>query len=52
MFGKQVENSILNFSRSKNLVVRDGKVVRLERKNPVTRWFSKVWKKTFDYYNE
>ena len=52
MFGKQVENSILNFSKSKYLVVREGKVVRLERKNLVTRWFSKVWKKTFDYYNE
>jgi hypothetical protein len=52
MFGKQVNNSILNFSKSKNLIVREGKVVRLERKNPVTRWLSKVWHKAFYYYNE
>jgi hypothetical protein len=52
MFGIQVDNAFLNFSRSKNLIVRGGKVVRLERKNPVTRWLSKVWKETFDYYNE
>lgn len=52
MFGRQVDNSILNFSKSKNLIVREGKVVRLERKNPLTRWLSKVWKRTFDYYND
>jgi hypothetical protein len=52
MFGKQVDNSILNFSKSKKIIVRNGKVVRLERINPVTKWLSKVWKKMFDYYNE
>jgi hypothetical protein len=50
MYGNQVGTSIINFSKSKNLVVRDGKVVRLERKNPLTRWFSKVWKSIFSYY--
>lgn len=50
--GKQPDTSIINFSKSKNLIVREGKVVRLERKNPITRWFAKLWKKTFGYYND
>ncbi|WP_417858781.1 hypothetical protein [Xanthomarina gelatinilytica] len=52
MNGRPVETAILNFTKSKNMVVRHGKVVRLERKNPFTRWISKAWKQMWDYYNE
>ncbi|WP_197463461.1 hypothetical protein [Cochleicola gelatinilyticus] len=52
ILGNPVETSIINFSNSKNLVVREGKVVRLERKNPFTRWLSKFWKQTWGYYYE
>lgn len=52
MNGRPVETTILNFTKSKNMVVRHGKVVRLERKNPFTRWLSKAWKQMWDYYNE
>ena len=52
MLGQQVDNAVINFSKSKNLVVRDGKVVRLERKNPFTRWLSKTWKSFWGYYNK
>ena len=52
MFGKQVDNAIIDFSKSKNLVVRDGIVIRLERKNKLMRWFSKTWKSFYDYYEE
>lgn len=43
MYGKPVENGIIDFTKSKNLIVREGKIVRLERKNPVTRWLYKNW---------
>lgn len=52
MFGKQVENAIIDFTRSKNLVIRDGILIRLERKNKVLRWLSMAWKSYFDYYIE
>lgn len=52
MLGKQVDNAIIDFSKSKNLVVRDGIVIRLERKNKLMRWFSKTWKSFFGYYEE
>lgn len=52
MFGKQVDNAIINFSKNKNLVVKDGKVVRLERKNTVTKYLSKKWKSFWGYYYE
>jgi hypothetical protein len=52
MLGKQVDNAIIDFSKSKNLVVRDGIVLRLERKNKLMRWFSKTWKSIFLYYEE
>jgi hypothetical protein len=52
MFGKQVDNAIIDFSKSKNLVVRDGIVIRLERKNKIMRWFSKTWKNFLGYYEE
>jgi hypothetical protein len=52
MLGKPVETGCINFSNSKNLIVRNGKVVRLERKNPLTRSLSKLWKKIFNSYNE
>lgn len=51
MYGKQIEDGTINFSGSKNLVVRGGKVVRLERKNFITRFMSNSFKKFFgDYY--
>lgn len=52
MFGKLVENAIINFSNNRNLVVRDGKAIRLERKNAVTRYLSKKWKRFWSYYEE
>ena len=33
MFGEQVENAVINFSKTKNLVVKDGVVIGLEWKN-------------------
>lgn len=52
MFGKQVDNAIIDFTKSKNLVVRDGILIRLERKNKVLRWLSKTWKSFFGNYEE
>lgn len=52
MFGKPVGNSIINLSKTKNIVVRDGILIRQERKNKFTRWLSKTWKTMFDYYEE
>ncbi|MDR0368892.1 MAG: hypothetical protein LBH82_07140 [Bacteroidales bacterium] len=39
MYGKQIDNAILNFSKSKNLIIRDGIVIRLEWKNKIFKWF-------------
>jgi len=39
MFGKQIDNAIINFSKSKNLLVSGGIVIRLEWKNKILRWF-------------
>ena len=39
MFGKQIDNAILNFSKTKNLIIRDGIVLRREWKNKILRWF-------------
>ena len=52
IFGKQVDNAIINFSKSKNLIVRDGIVVRLERKNKIARALSKYCKEIFTVYHE
>jgi hypothetical protein len=52
MYGKPVFNAVINFSRKKKLIVRDGMVVRFERKNPITRWLSKMNKKIFSNYYE
>jgi hypothetical protein len=52
MHGNQLDNGIINFSKSKILIVREGKVVRLEGKNPVSGWFSKAGKKLMGYYYE
>ena len=52
ILGRQVDNAIIDFSKTKNLVVRDGIVIRLERKNKVMRWFSKTWKSFWGYYEE
>lgn len=52
MLGRQVDNAIIDFSKTKNLVVRDCIVIRLEHKNKVMRWFSKTWKSFWGYYEE
>ncbi len=52
MYGKQMVNEVINFTRSKNLIVRGGIVIRLERKNPFTRGLSRIWGKIWDYYEE
>lgn len=52
MFGKIVENGTINFSNNRNLVVRNCRVIRLERKNAVTRYLSKKWKQFWNYYEE
>lgn len=52
MYGKQVKSGKINFSNSKNLIVRDGKVVRVERKNFITRFLSNSFKKFIGTYNE
>jgi len=50
--GKQIGDAKINFSASKYLIVRDGKVVRLERKNAITRWLSRLIKQLFNNYHE
>jgi hypothetical protein len=50
MLGKQIDNAVLNFSKSKNLIVRNGMVVRLERKNKIIRALSKFCKEVFTEY--
>lgn len=50
--GMPAEDGVINFSKSKNLIVRDGRVVRFESKNTFTRAFSKGWKKFFGVYKE
>lgn len=50
--GEQVGTEVLNFSKRKNLVVRNGVVVRLERKNSFMRWLSKMWKKLLNDYHD
>lgn len=52
MFERQVDNAIIDFSKTKNLVVRNGIVIRLERKNRVMRLLSKFWKSYWGYYEE
>jgi|WetSurMetagenome_2_1015567.scaffolds.fasta_scaffold08736_2 hypothetical protein len=52
MCSQQIGNAVINFTKSKNLIVRDGIVIRLERKNRLMRWVSKTWKSIFDYYEE
>ena len=52
MFGRQVSNAIIDFTKAKNLIVRDSIVIRLERKNAVMRWFSKRWKIFWGYYEK
>lgn len=43
-----VDNATINFSKAKNIIVRDGKLVRLERKNVITKWLSEFYKEIFD----
>lgn len=49
---EQLDSLTLDFSRTKNLIVRNGKFVRFERKNSLTRFFSKVWKKLWGIYEK
>ena len=52
IYGKRVENGIINFSIKKNLVVRNGIVIRLEPKNKLVRWLNKQWMFVWDKYEE
>ena len=52
MLGQPVETALINFTKTKNLVIRNGKVVRFERKSPFMRWLSKTWKVSWEYYYE
>lgn len=50
--GEQVDSLLIDFNKTKNLIVRDGKVLRFERKNPTTRGISKAWKSFWGYYHD
>lgn len=52
MLGRQVDNAIINFSKTKNLIVREGIIIRLEHKNRVMRWLSKAWKSFWGLYED
>lgn len=52
ILGRQVDNAIIDFTKTKNLIVRDSIVIRLERKNKVMRWISKTWKSFWGYYED
>lgn len=48
MFGVLVENGIIDFSKSKNLIVKDGIARYLEPKNKLSLWFFKLWYGLFE----
>lgn len=52
MYGKQVDSGIIDFSYSKNLIVRNGIVIRLERKDKFLRWLYKNWNILLGNYME
>jgi hypothetical protein len=52
IFGEKVENGIIDFTESKVIVVREGIIIRLERKNKLMRLLSKTWKRFWSYYEE
>ena len=52
MDGRQIDNAIIDFSKRKNLVVRQNKVIRIENKNELIRRISKIWVKYFGYYHD
>jgi hypothetical protein len=52
MFGKQVDNAIIELTKTKNLVVKDGVVIRIEHKNKIIQWFTKNWRNFMGYYEE
>jgi len=48
MFGVLVETAIIDFSKSKNLIVKDGIARYLEPKNKLSLWFFKAWYGLFE----
>jgi hypothetical protein len=52
MFGVLVENGIIDFTKSKNLIVKDGIARYLEPKNKVSLWFFKLWYGLFENPDE
>ena len=52
MFGVLVDNAIIDFSKSKNLIVKDGIARYLEPKNKVSLWFFKLWYGLFENPDE
>jgi hypothetical protein len=52
MFGVLVENGIIDFSKSKNLIVKDGIARYLEPKNKLSLWLFKLWYGLFENPDE
>lgn len=52
MYSKPVKDGLINFSLKDNLVVRNGKVIRIESKNPIIRFLSKKWRQFWNIYKE
>jgi len=50
--GRQIDDELIDFSKRKNLVVRQNRVVRLEYKNELLRRISKIWVKYYGYYHD
>ena len=48
IFGVLVENAIIDFSKSKNLIVKDGIARYLEPKNKLSLWLFKLWYGLFE----
>lgn len=51
MNGEPVNSGVLDFNKSKNLVVEEGKVVRLVWKNKLVGSLIEFWKRMSGYYN-
>lgn len=50
--GLKAKDGLINFNKIKNLVIRKGKVVRVEYKNPFLKWLSKCVKEYFGTYKK
>lgn len=48
MFGEKIKEGIIDFSKSKNLIVSKGIVIRLEPKNEILNRINKIWLKFWE----